>query len=271
MLLRGNWGFDSLWERRMKKEKPARLFCNEIEFDSISCYIFLVLCYNSINEYFFKVEENMASYHLNLKEIKRIEKHYDKCFKKYGLQSSGYVLHEIVSGEMHIDIEHYLPSKEFPYHVYATVGMSGYTMPHMPFENIELIMFLPKDWKTDEKSIVKDEWFWPIKMLKIGANLPCLYNTEVTVGHSFSVSEEFEPFDKCTEMCCGFYTFPTWLDHEIFNLKYGFLKRRKINFLCLTAITKDEYTKLNEIGSDRFVEEILLKDDKDDLLVRNKR
>lgn len=212
------------------------------------------------------------NYKLNEKDIFSIEEHYKKHFIKAGAKDSGKILHEIVSDDMHIDVVHYLPTQQFPYHIFATIGMSGYTMKKALFKNIELIMFLPEHWKTSQEDFSDNNWYWPIGMLKSAARLPYYYNTFLSVGHTFSIDENNTPFADCTKMCSGLITFPTWLDLEIFELKLGgIFNKKKVNFLCLTAINEEELNLIHKIGEEKFIEEILVKDGKDDLLVRNVR
>jgi len=213
----------------------------------------------------------MGKYFLSGKEMQKIEDHYHKFFTEAGAKDSEVVMHEIVSDDMHIDLVHYLPTEIFPYNIIATVGMSGYEMQNVPFKRVELIMFLPKDWKLDEESFKDENWYWPIRMLKECARLPYLNNTALSIFHTFSYDAEYKPFAESTDMSVGFLTFPTWLNHDIFSLKYGFLKKKEINFLCLTAITKDELDKLQEYDVDIFMYKFLNKDGLDDLEVRNKR
>lgn len=46
----------------------------------------------------------MNKYHLNVKEITKIENHYHKYFTMAGALDSKEVMHEIVSDDMHIDL-----------------------------------------------------------------------------------------------------------------------------------------------------------------------
>lgn len=211
-------------------------------------------------------------YKLLNEEIEIIENHYTKYFSLIGAKPTNIVMHEINSDDMHIDLEHFEPTKEFPYHIIATVGMSGYTMKDAPFKNIELIMFLPEYWQIDQESFKDDKWYWPIKMIKDAARLPYRTNSFLSVGHTFSNDAQNTPFDKSTTMCCGLITFPTWLDHDIFELNYGNKSKKKtVNFLCITAITEKELNLIFKVGPEQFLEEYLVKDGLDDLEVRPKR
>ena len=210
-------------------------------------------------------------YFLHNKDINKIQEHYDKYILAMGAESDPNILHELHSDDMHIDIAHYKPTKDFPYHVLGTIGMSGYTMKNAPFKNLELIMFLPEDWQIDEKSLQDEKWYWPIRLLKMVARLPYESDDIVSVGHTISMNEKFDPFYNCTKMSFGLLTFPTWINYDFFTLKYGLIPRKKINFLCLTAITSDEYGVFKKIGYEKFMEVALNKDGIDDLCVRNKR
>ncbi len=210
-------------------------------------------------------------YYLKPKDIEKIEKHYDKFFTELGAKPSDIVMHESVMGDLHIDIEHYLPTEKFPYNIIATVGMSAYKMKDAPYPNVELVMFLPKDWKFDMKSIHDDNWYWPIKALKTVARMPQEYDSFISYGHTIS-DEDFAPYADCTKMCCGLVTFPTWIDYKFFTLKYGLFPRKKVNFLCLNVITKEEFDKLQEMGAEAFIDKYLTdKDGNEDLVVRNER
>lgn len=215
----------------------------------------------------------MNKYYLDLNEINKIEKHYDKYFTMAGAVDSKIVLHEIVSDDMHIDIVHYEPTEKFPFNIIATIGMSGYNMANAPYKNIELISILPKDWKLDSESVKDIQWYWPIKLMKSAARLPYLTNSMLSVGHTFIMDANITQLAPTTEMCSGLITFPTCFDHGIFSLNIGgFLSKKIVNFLCLTAINKNELNLIMNKGPQYFLDQYLVKPDKsDDLLVRNKR
>lgn len=212
------------------------------------------------------------SYFLNDKEMQNIQDHYRRYFTEAGAMDSGGVLHEVVSDGLHIDLVPYNPTDEFPYYIFATMGMSAYRMRQAPFKNIELIMFLPADWKTTKEYFSDGKWYWPIRMLKSAARLPFLTKGFLSMGHTFSMDEDNTPFDSSTDMCSGLVTFPSWLPTGVFELRYsGLFTKKKVNFLCLTAINEKELTQIRNEGVQKFLDTVLVKDGKDDLLVRDKR
>jgi len=205
---------------------------------------------------------------LSDKEIKSIDEHYRKYFTEIGAKDTGIVMHEMMSDGLHIDLVHYEPTIKFPYHILATVGMSAHKMPNAPFSRLELIMFLPKNWKMDDKSLDDEKWFWPIAMLKNAARLPYYNDAFLSVGHTFSMDEDNKPFHESTKMCAGFVTFPSWLDVGVMELKCGgLLGKKKINFLCITAINEEELKKIRENGAEDFIENTFKREDGSDNLV----
>ena len=194
-------------------------------------------------------------YYLKPKDIEKIEKHYNKFFTELGAKPSHMVMHESVMGDLHIDIEHYLPTEKFPYNIIATAGMSAYKMKDAPYPNVELVMFLPKDWKISKEDFENEEWYWLIRLLKIAARLPYTTNSYLEIGHTFSYDENNTPFAKCTDMCSGLITHQTLLDKGVEDSKYGFINRKKIKFLCLTAINKEELDYIYTQGITKFLKE----------------
>lgn len=210
------------------------------------------------------------NYHLRNKDITTIENHYEKHFTNLGAKNSGKIIHEIFNDDMHIDIAYYQATDEFPFQILATIGMSGYTMDKVPYKNIELIMFLPKDWQIENMN--NPRYYWPIQLLRIAARLPYGDNTALTYGHTISYDKDNTPFDESTEMCTGLIVFPEWIDHSIFNLTTGSIFSKKtVNFLCLTTINQEEFNIIKEKGVDYLIDNVLKKHGTLDLVVRNTR
>lgn len=212
----------------------------------------------------------MSNY-LKNKDIFEIENHYKRFFEDVGAKDSGLVIHELVSDGMHIDIVHYLPTEKFPYHILATLGMSGYKMKGTPRNRMELIMLLPKDWKLEKDDLDKEENYWPIRVLKEASRLPYSSNSFFDISHTFSLDADFKPFDACTDMCVGLVTYPTFLNPNVFYLTYGKIFKKTVSFMCLTTLNKEEFNKKQELGYDRYFEEVLHSDGLDTLVVKNHR
>ncbi len=213
------------------------------------------------------------SHKLKLKDMIEIQNHYKKYFEEIGAKDSGVIIHELDTKDgMHVDFVHYLATEEFPYQIIATMGMSGYKMKGTPHNRMELIMLLPKDWKFDEESIHKEEYFWPFRTLTLATRLPLYNDTFLAVGHTFSIDEDYTPFAPCTDMCAGFITQPYFCYPQVRFLEYGKLFKRKVYFACFTTLNKEEFDLEKKIGFDEFFNKQLEKENGyDDIVVQNHR
>ena len=216
----------------------------------------------------------MKTYLLGDKDIVAIDRHYRTHFTAAGAKDSGLVLHEIISDGMHIDLVHYLPTDAFPYHIFATMGMSAYKMPNTTFNRIELMMFLPREWQVTDEALKETKWYWPISTLKSAARLPYETGNPLGLGHTFSMDVDNPPFDPVTEMCAGLIALPEMesMPEAVVELTYGGLfSKRKINFLCMTTINKEELANIRGMGLPVYLEKTLSGEIKEDIIVRNKR
>ncbi len=96
------------------------------------------------------------------------------------------VFHEIVSPDIHVDICVIKPTEERNFYTLVTMGMGAHKM-NTPKElenrdRAELCIYLPADWEINEEA---EEWYWPMRWLKIMARLPI--NHDTWLGHLHSV------------------------------------------------------------------------------------
>lgn len=123
------------------------------------------------------------------------------------------VLHELVSENVHIDVHPVPPSDERPYWTLFTTGMSDLPMKTPQgledFKYAELMIKLPADWPIDEENFKvvgaeeeTEEWYWPIRWLKMLARLPHHYNSWLWKGHTVPNGDPPEPYARNTKFCC---------------------------------------------------------------------
>ena len=67
-------------------------------------------------------------------------------------------------------------------------------------ERAELAIALPSDWKLDEESMKDEQWYWPIRLLKVLARLPIASDTWLGWGHTM---DNQKPFAEDTELCAA--------------------------------------------------------------------
>ncbi len=77
----------------------------------------------------------------------------------------------MLSDTIHLDVLYIKPSENRDYHSFVTLGMSNIAMN--PIEGAEddkyseLMICLPKDWKVSDEDFKNEEYYWPIRWLKI--------------------------------------------------------------------------------------------------------
>ncbi len=145
------------------------------------------------------------------KEVDTIEAHITKHFGKFEK-----VFHEIVSPDIHVDIAIIPPCQERDYYILVTMGMGAHRM-NVPKElskqklnRAEMIICLPPDWKIGNDS---EEWYWPLRWLKIMARLPIEQNTWLGWGHTVPNGE---PFAENTKLSGMVVSLPEQFDEKSF-------------------------------------------------------
>lgn len=106
------------------------------------------------------------------------------------------ILYEEISSDIYVDIYVINPSKKHNYYTLITNGMGAHKMA-VPLDlederldRAELVMHLPATWNLKSTT---EEWYWPIRWLRILARLPIEQNSWIGWGHSVS-NENDVPF-----------------------------------------------------------------------------
>ena len=139
------------------------------------------------------------------KEAQAFEKHLEKNF---GPVKS--VFHELVSGEMHIDIYVVEPTEQFPCYRPFTCGMGAKRM-ELPEQaegkrpdRIELMLSLPADWKFDKMSVEDTNLYWPVGLMQYLARFPWNESTWLGFGHTIPLQK----FAENTELSGVLLNYP---------------------------------------------------------------
>ena len=126
------------------------------------------------------------------------------------------VFHEIMSPDIHVDIYIMKPTPERNYYVLSTFGMGAHRMnvpeelAEKKLERAEIIVTLPPDWKVTESG---EEWYWPIRWLKILARLPINEDGWLGWGHTVANPDD-APFAENTKLCGLVLTQPQGFDED---------------------------------------------------------
>lgn len=132
------------------------------------------------------------------------------------------VFHELISDLVHIDVHWVKPSKRRPFHTLITSGMSDRPMT-VPDEIIELqfaelAITLPPDWKLTKEDFKDENWYWPIRTMKMLARLPHEFETWLGIGHTVPNGDPAEPYAPGTKQCCALIMPPVFFDEEFETL-----------------------------------------------------
>jgi len=166
------------------------------------------------------------------------------------------VYHEIVSDTVHIDVHHVAPTKERPFHTLITSGMSDLPMV-VPTEyeapkHLELMATLPEHWKVDQESFQNEEWYWPVRQLKIFARFPHKHDTWLGFGHTMPNGDPAEPYAPNTRLNGAILLPSILVPEEFWVLNIG--NNKKINFLSIVPLYEEEMNLKLRKGSDELLD-----------------
>ncbi len=206
---------DPLWHYRL----GYSLFCQDREEEALSCFQ-RTLELDPEDEdakYFIKeCEKYIAAKQCHPEMYEQgdwdaVEAHLERYFGP-----CDNVFHEIMSPDIHVDIYIMKPTPERNYYVLSTFGMGAHRM-NVPeeladrkLERAEIIVTLPPDWKIGQEG---EEWYWPIRWLKILARLPIQEDGWLGWGHTIANPDD-APFADNTRLCGLILTEPQGFDEE---------------------------------------------------------
>jgi len=183
--------------------------------------------------------------------IEIISEHIEKH-----IGSIDFVLHEIQSDIVHIDVNIVTPHDYSDVKILITSGMSD--LPMNPpegleeFTHAELMIFLPGDWPLTEEAFQDDNNYWPIGELKFLARFPHVYKTWLWETHTVPNGDPPEPFSKNTKFCCSLLLPPITLKEEAWELKID--DNKKIFFFAVIPIYEEEMNFKLKHGIDALLE-----------------
>ncbi len=151
------------------------------------------------------------------------------------------VFHEIVSEGVHLDVNWITPTKENPFHIMVTMGMSDRPMK-VPKElaaeaYAELLVILPGDWPVTQEAFKDENNYWPVRLLKDLARLPHRYDTWLGIGHTMPNGNPAESYASNTSLCCALIL-PPPMPEEFFQLHIN--KQKTIRFYAVIPLYVEE-------------------------------
>lgn len=168
------------------------------------------------------------------------------------------VLHELISDTVHIDIHYVKPTKERPFHILITSGMSDLPM-NVPEEAgmtkyMELMITLPESWHVDEESFKDERWYWPIRQLKYLARFPHKYDTWLGFGHTIPNGDPAESFAENTKLSGVILLPPLYVPDEFTRLYIS--QDKIIEFFSIVPLYSEEMNLKLAKGSDALLDKL---------------
>lgn len=198
-------GYSLFYQDREKEALPCFQKALELDPEDEDTRFFIQEC----ETYIVARECNPEMY--TEEDWKAVEAHLERYFGP-----CDNVFHEIVSPDIHVDIYIMKPIPERNYYVLSTFGMGAHRMnvpeelAEKKLERAEIIVTLPLDWKVGRD---EEEWYWPIRWLKILARLPIQEGGWLGWGHTIANPDD-APFADNTRLCGLVLTEPQGFDRD---------------------------------------------------------
>ena len=198
-------GYSLFYQDREKEALPCFQRALELDPEDEDTRFFIQEC----ETYIVARECNPEMY--TEEDWKAVEAHLERYFGP-----CDNVFHEIVSPDIHVDIYIMKPIPERNYYVLSTFGMGAHRMDvpeelaEKKLERAEIIVTLPPDWKVGRD---EEEWYWPIRWLKILARLPIQEGGWLGWGHTIANPDD-APFADNTRLCGLVLTEPQGFDRD---------------------------------------------------------
>lgn len=174
----------------------------------------------------------------NASRIRAIEAHITRH-----VGPIAWVMHEIESDLVHVDIHVVEPTRQGPFYTLVTSGMSEVPMKVPALDGValtyaELSICLPSTWPLDTPNVLRTHYAWPVKWLQSLARFPHLYDTWLGIGHTIPNGDPPEPFAPDTGFS-SIVLLPSIMLPEAFGtLRLGESKR--IEFLAVYPLYPEE-------------------------------
>lgn len=152
------------------------------------------------------------------------------------------VYHEIISDLVHIDVHHVAPRPGRLFHTLVTSGMSDLPMTAPPqagdVQFAELMICLPHTWKLSEAAFRDEANYWPVRLLKMLALFPHLYQSWLGWGHTVPNENPMVPYTPGTKLCCALLAPSILAGPDFFELEIS--PEKVVRFFCIWPLYTEE-------------------------------
>jgi hypothetical protein len=170
----------------------------------------------------------------------------------------GWVLHDLASDVVHLDILWVAPGPNRDFHTFVTCGMSERAM-NPPKEraecrHAELLLRLPSTWKLGHRVLDKACYNWPLQELEHLARLPHVYEAWLWAHHTVANGDPPEPLPGATGFSGSVLVRVAWTrpSFDALPVEPG----RSVNFFSVIPLYADELMFARDAGAEVLLERI---------------
>lgn len=152
------------------------------------------------------------------------------------------VFHELQSEFVHVDVHWVPPNEKRPFHTLVSSGMSdlpmavpdGVDAPRFA----ELQITLPPHWQVSQQAFQDEACYWPVRLLKMMARMPHVYDTWLGIGHTVPNGDPPAPYDDSTALCGALVLSSPQVPEDFLTLHAG--SGEEIVFYAVVPLHADE-------------------------------
>jgi hypothetical protein len=170
----------------------------------------------------------------------------------------GWVLHELVSDLVHVDMLWVQPGPGRDFHTFVTCGMSERPMVPPPgwngLRHAELLLRLPRSWKLGHQDLDDHRNKWPITELALLARMPHLYEAWLWEYHTVANGDPPEPLPGADRFSGSMLWPVEWTEDGFETLAVDL--GRAVRFFSVLPLYAEELTLAHRVGLEELVDRI---------------
>lgn len=170
----------------------------------------------------------------------------------------GWVLHDLASDVVHLDILWVAPAPNRDFHTFVTCGMSEKAMtPPKGWtgcRHAELMLRLPPTWKLGHRVLDKARYNWPLRELEYLARLPHVYEAWLWAHHTVANGDPPEPLPGATGFSGSILVPATWTRPTFDGILVD--PGRSVHFFGVIPLYADELIFARDAGSAALLEKM---------------
>ena len=163
-----------------------------------------------------------------------------------------------------VSIDLIAPTKQRPFYTLATIGLgvrrqyAPNSMEQLDLERVELVLFLPPDWKLDEDHINDQYWGWPVRVLFALISEAQENEFPFMVGGLIDISDLLNVPDYSTVMLFTADSEPNYIEAGADSC--FFANAERVNFLAVVPLSKRELQCISKMGSSDYYDQRIKSD-----------